>query len=232
MHIQYKQSLRLFMLGILVCHSPVYAAKPAEHPLAAKLQAMVRQLTTERDGLKAETAKLAADNEQLKAQLSAIKLSADAAAAAEAKLQADLAAVQANNTRLQGQVETNQAKVHELTAIGKKLNQSKGDLEGQLEQLEQKQAFTASELEICDTKNISLLKASKDMVGEFNSQGFFSALLGKEPLIGFKGVDVESQIQAYQDKLASHRYLKQQPSPAVPENNGQPAAADKAQQGQ
>lgn len=226
--------LVVVLLGLMALPVAVSEAKPAEqNPMLAKMQVMVRQLSAERDTLKAESAKLAAENAQLQADLAAVKQTAAASAAAEAKLQADLAAAQSHNTLLQGQVDTGQSKVHELTVLGKKLNQSKSQLTAQLADVQQLQAVTATELETCGNKNVELLKNTKEMVGDFNSRGFFSTLLGKESLLGFKQVEVENQIQAYQDKLVSLRYLKQAAAPAAPSaNQAENAPAEPGNQAQ
>ena len=218
MHSNYKQGVAFLALGFWACLSPAYAAKPAENPMAAKLQAMVRQLTSERDALKAENTKLAAQNEQIQTQLTEVKQSAESAVSAGSKLQGDLSAAKSSNERLQGQFDTTRSKLHELMDVSKKLNQSKNQLTEQLATLQQKQTFTAGELEVCGNKNIELLKTTKDIVANFNSRGFMSTLLGKEPVVGFNEVELENQIQDYQDKLIAQRYLKKAEAEAMPES--------------
>lgn len=214
MHRYYKYAPLL--LSLLTVTPPVSAAKNADNAVAAKLQAMVRQLTSERDAAKAENTKLTAENNQLQTQLSAAKQSADSAASTGNKLQGDLVAARSSSDRLQGQVETTRAKLQELMTVSKKLNQSKNQLTEQLAQLQQTHTDAANELETCSNKNIELLKTTKDIVANFNNKGLVSSLLGEEPVLGFNEVDIENQIQDYQDKLIAHRYLKKAETPVAP----------------
>lgn len=204
------------LLGLLAFINPASAAKNTDNSVAVKLQAMVRQLTSERDAAKAENTKLSAENSQLQTELASVKQSAESAASTGNKLQGDLAAARSSSERLQGQVETTRAKLQELLAVSKKLNQSKNQLTEQLAQLQQKHTFAVNELETCSNKNIELLKTTKDIVANFNNKGLVSTLLGQEPVLGFNEVDIENQIQDYQDKLIAHRYLKKADNEVAP----------------
>lgn len=201
----------LIVLSSLLTAMPVHAVKrdeSADKRIAAKLQAMVREVSAERDRLKTENATLAAENEQLKEQLNAEKQMAQAAASVETKLTGELSAAQGSNERLSSQLDKTKSKLHEVVEKYKQLNQEKNQLTGQFAELQQTQQFTATELDGCENKNLELLKTTRMMMENFNSRSLFDTLLGKEPILGFKGVEIENMIQEYQDKLAAHQYLR------------------------
>jgi chromosome segregation ATPase len=212
MHISSKQFIwSLIVLSSLLFAMPVHAVKrdeSADKRIAAKLQAMVREVSAERDRLKTENATLAAENEQLKEQLSAEKQMSEAAASVETKLTGELSAAQGSNERLSSQLDKTRSKLHEVIVKYKQLNQEKKQLTAQFTELQQTQQFTATELDGCENKNLELLKTTRTMMENFNSRGLFDTLLGKEPILGFNGVEIENMIQEYQDKLVEHQYLR------------------------
>lgn len=199
------------LLGTFLSAMPAHAVKRDENAdkrIAAKLQAMVREVSAERDRLKTENATLAAENEQLKEQLNAEKQMSQAAASVETKLTGELTAAQGSNERLSSQLDKTRSKLHEVVEKYKQLNQEKKQLTGQFTELQRTQEFTASELDVCENKNLELLKTTRVMMDSINSRGVFDTLLGKEPVFGFKGIEIENMIQEYQDKLAAHQYLR------------------------
>ncbi|MBS3953718.1 MAG: hypothetical protein KGZ88_12290 [Methylomicrobium sp.] len=212
MQISSKQFIwGLIVLSSLLSAMPVHAVKrdeSADKRIAAKLQAMVREVSAERDRLKTESATLAAENEQLKEQLNAEKQMSQAAASVETKLTGELTAAQGSNERLNSQLDKTKSKLHEVVEKYKQLNQEKKQLTAQFTELQQTQQFTATELDSCENKNLELLKTTRIMMENFNSRGLFDTLLGKEPILGFNGVEIENMIQEYQDKLATHQYLR------------------------
>ncbi len=206
-----KRLAGLTLLLLLIPISQTHAAKRdegAENRISAKLQAMVREISSERDKLKSENTQLKAENEQLKSALSAEKQTAESASSAQAKLTAELHAAQSGHDHLQTQFDSTRSKLQEVNAQYKQLQQEKNGLQKQWTSLQQTQSFTATELENCQNKNLELLKTGRSMMDNFNNRGVLDNLLGKEPLLGFNAVEIENLMQEYQDKLAASKYQK------------------------
>ncbi len=233
-----KQSVGLSLfLGLLLSTLQVADAakrdEGAENRIAAKLQAMVREVSAERDKLKTENANLAAENQKLNQQLSAETQLAQTAVSAKERLSAELSSANNSHERLQGQIDNTRSKLQDIVEKHKKLNQEKSSLNNQLLVLQQAQTYTESELEICANKNLELLKITRNMTENFNKHGVFDALLSKEPVLGFNDVEIETLIQEYQDKLLAQQYRKNAQiavtQPVVEQRNLEPEAAKDAE---
>lgn len=166
-----------------------------------KLQGMVREMTAERDGLKAENEKLAAELETLKEQH-------EAAVSREEKLSGELETQKSANEAVRGRLDQTHQKLVEVVEKYKVLNQDKNQLSLQHAELQKLQEFTVSELDSCEDKNIKMYQATREMLKNYSGQSLWSRLVQAEPVFQFNSVELENIIQEYEDKLIEQKYRR------------------------
>ena len=170
-----------------------------------KLQALVKEVTTERDLLKTEKDKLASEIEKLKKDK-------DAAALAEERLGAELAAQKSSNASVSSTLEQTHAKLLEVIEKYNVLNKAKNELSATHVNLENTQKQTESNLQNCEGKNIKLFEAAKEVLNSYENKSVLDSLLKSEPILQFKSVEMETIIQEYEDKLIKQKYQHKEPS--------------------
>jgi chromosome segregation ATPase len=171
-----------------------------------KLQAMVREMTSQRDLLKNENEKILAELEKLKEQLKQEKA---ATLSVENKLGSELAAQKNNHDEIQTRLDNTTAKLREVIDKYNALNQSKNELSAEHGNLQNSWKMTAVELKMCESKNIKLYEASREIIDSYNhcqTRGVMDTLLESEPVLQIHNVEVETIIQEYQDKLEKQKY--------------------------
>ena len=192
----------LMVVGLLAMAVKVQAApreNNASNKMLVKLQATVKDLTAERDAVKTEKDKLAAEIEQLKQEKTA-------AVSAEDRLSSELAAQKGSNGEIRAKLEQTHAKLLEVIAKYKVLNQEKAELGAAYANLENTQKLTETELQGCEGKNIKMFEAAKEVLNSYENKGVLDALLKSEPVLQFKSVEMEGIIQEYEDKLSKQKY--------------------------
>ncbi|MBU2570558.1 MAG: hypothetical protein KJ725_11120 [Gammaproteobacteria bacterium] len=166
-----------------------------------KLQAMVREMTAERDALKSENETLAAEIETLKEQH-------EAAVSREEKLSGELDTQKSTNEAVRGRLDQTHEKLVEVVEKYKVLNQAKNQLSLEHAELQKLQEFTVSELDTCEDKNIKMYQATRGMLKDYSGQSLWSRLVQSEPVFQFKSVELENIIQEYEDKLIEQKYRR------------------------
>ena len=86
------------------------------------------------------------------------------------------------------------------------LNQAKNELSATHANLQNTQKQTETELQSCETKNIKMFEAAKEVLNSYENRGLMDTLLKSEPVFQFKSVEMESIIQEYEDKLIKQKY--------------------------
>jgi septum formation topological specificity factor MinE len=218
----------LLMFALLIGGLPLATLQAAprdasgNNKMVGKLQAMVKEMTVERDQLKTEKDKLVSDMEQLKKEKAA-------AASAEDRLNGELEAQKSSNNEVRNKLEQTHAKLLEVIAKYNALNQSKSELSATHANLQNTQKQTEAELQSCEGKNIKMFEAAKEILSRYEKKGVFDALLKSEPILQFKSVEIESIVQEYEDKLTKQKY--QHKDIAVTKNSKQePEKAKEAEQ--
>jgi len=171
----------------------------ANNKVVIKLQTLVKDLTVERDQLKTEKDKLTSEVEKLKQEKSA-------AVSVEDRLNSELAAQKNNNAAVSNQLDLTHAKLLEVIDKYNALNQDKNELSATHANLQNTQKQTETELQSCETKNIKMLEAAKEVLNRYENKGLMETLLKSEPVLQFKSVEMESIIQEYEDKLIKQKY--------------------------
>jgi len=176
----------------------------------AKLQAMVREITSERDALKTERDTLKMESEKLTADIAKLKKEKNevesSAASVENRLSNELTAQKTNNEAITGRLGQTNAKLLEVIEKYKALNQEKNTLSVNHANLEDVQRQTKTELQLCEENNIKLFKAGKEVLKHYENKGMLDTMLSSEPAFQIKGVEMETLIQGYEDKLRKEKY--------------------------
>ncbi len=184
----------------------VQAAPRAADPnskVVVKLQTIVKDMTTERDLLKTEKEKLAAEVEQVKKDKSA----ADATASSvEERLSGELAAQKSSAEEVRAKLDQTHAKLLEVIEKYNVLNKAKTELNTLHANLENTQKQTETNLQSCEAKNLKLFEAGKEVLNTYEHKDVMDSLLKAEPLLQFKSVEMESIVQEYEDKLLKQKY--------------------------
>lgn len=205
----------LFVAGLIAITANVQAApreNNASNKMVAKLQAMVKDATAERDAAKAEKDKLTLEIEQLKKEKSV-------SASAENRLGSELAAQKSNNAEVHNKLDQTHAKLLEVIEKYKALVKEKNELTTTHVSLQDTHKQTEIELQSCESKNIKMFEASKELLVKYEDKGIMDSLLKSEPVLQFKSVEMETVIQEYEDKLAKQKY--QHKDIAVTKNTSQ-----------
>ncbi|WP_415878645.1 hypothetical protein [Methylomonas sp. TEB] len=170
-----------------------------------KLQAMVKSLTAERDAAKAESAKLAEDLQELEQ----LKKAHSAAVAAKEQVSSELSAQRNANGEVRERLEKSNARLSDVMEKHKEVSQAKADLQAQLTALTVKQQATEQQLGVCDTHNVKLYEAAKELLARYENKGALASMLQNEALLQFNSVEMETIVQEYEDKLNAGKYQKQ-----------------------
>jgi chromosome segregation ATPase len=179
------KAITIFFAAWLVLPASAIAEAPAPDAAArqalAKAQQMLRTLSTERDALKAENAKLAArldaELNELQSKLSESRNSASAAAKRAATESADL----------QNNIAAGEARAREL--------------EAKLKDTEDRLAGRETELSVCTADNRKLGAISAELLGRYENKGVWDAMVEREPLTQIKRVELENLVQQYDDRI-------------------------------
>ncbi|ESS68695.1 hypothetical protein MGMO_144c00060 [Methyloglobulus morosus KoM1] len=195
----------------------------------AKLQAMVREITSERDALKTERDTLKTESEKLTADIAKLKKekseAESSAASVENRLSNELTAQKTNNEAITDRLEKTNAKLLEVIEKYKALNQEKNTLSANHANLEDVQRQTKTELQHCEENNIKMFKAGKEVLKSYENKGVLDSLLTSEPALQINSVEMETLIQGYEDKLRKEKYPHKEITAAnvkAPEANNEP----------
>jgi chromosome segregation ATPase len=190
-------SLSLLLMGSLLSattQAAPNAAADANAKALAKLQTMVKAANTERDLLKADKDKLSADIEQLKKDVTA-------KASDEERVSGELAAQKSNNATVSNTLQQTHGKLLEVIEKYNALNKSKNELSTAHLDLENSHKQTESFLQTCESKNIKLFEAGKEVLSTYQNKNLMDSLLKADPIFQFKSVEMEGIVQEYEDKL-------------------------------
>lgn len=207
-------ALSILLMGSLLPVTGQAAPRAADgnSKVVIKLQAMVKEMTVERDQNKAEKEKLASEIEQLKKEKTA-------AESAEESLGSELAAQKNSNAAVTNTLQQTHAKLLEVIEKYNLLNKAKNELTATHINLQNTQKQTQSELQSCENKNLKMFEAAKQLLSSYEDKGIMDTLLKSEPILQFKSVEMESIVQEYEDKLIKQKYQHKE---IAATNNKQP----------
>ena len=167
----------------------------------AKLQAMVKEATTARDALKTE-------KEKLEQELTQVKKEKSQSESAEDQLRNDLAAKSNSLSSTANTLEQTNAKLLEVIEKYNGLNKAKTELNTEHEKLKSVHTQTESYLQSCETKNLKLYEAGKEILYTYQNKNVVDSLLKADPIFQFNSVEMEGIVQEYEEKLRKQIYTK------------------------
>ena len=160
---------------------------------------MVKEATTARDALKTE-------KEKLEQELTQVKKEKSQSESAEDQLRNDLAAKSNSLSSTANTLEQTNAKLLEVIEKYNGLNKAKTELNSTYEKLMAINKQTETNLQSCETKNVKLYKAGKEILDTYQNKGLVDTLLKSEPIFQFNSVEMEGITQEYEEKLRKQIY--------------------------
>jgi chromosome segregation ATPase len=118
-------------------------------------------------------------------------------------------------------LEKTNARLVEAFEKQKEISQAKAELAVQLTAMTGKQQASEQQLGICDTHNVKLYEAAKELLERYEHKDALASLLEQEALLQFKSVEMEGIVQEYEDKLNAGKYQKQSAAPATQSTTAQ-----------
>jgi chromosome segregation ATPase len=198
-----RRLVLILLASVLACPVPGALAQQADgaSQALARAQGLLRQLAQQKAQVEGELAKLRAENAKLQkdgkrseALLEERSAELESSAREAAGVKAKLGSTEKRLERTTEQLKDVVAKYKELARLQRETEAEREDLRGRLD-------VTTRELADAERKNLELYKLNKSLVSEFEKEGPWDGFRRKEPLLGFKQVEVENIAQEYEDKL-------------------------------
>ncbi len=189
----------LFMLWYSFAQAGVRQPSAGGGQMVAKLQAMMRQVTKERDSFKVENAKLKAELDKLTKQNTKLEAKGE-------KISQKLAGQQGSNRKLQARQQQTYNKLVEVIDKYKLLKQEKNQLKLALAESQGQYKNSNQQLELCSVHNGKLIVAANELLERYENKGTFDGFLQAESVLQFKSVEMEAIVQKYQDKIRDEKY--------------------------
>ncbi len=167
--------------------------------MVARLQAMVRQVTKERDALKVENAKMSQ-------QLAALNKDKTALQAENSKVSKKLAGTQSSHRKLMHRQQSTMERLSEVIEKYKALNVQKNQLHVELKSMNAQYDHSSEQLGMCTQHNEKLISAANELLERYQHKGTFSGLLQSEGVLQFESVEMENIVQAYEDRIRDEKY--------------------------
>lgn len=202
----------ILMAAVLVCLTGAVSGEAAPRnaggssQAVAKLQLMVRDISSERDALKAEQAGLKTEADKLRAELEKLRQEKAGADAAAGRLSGELAAQKNQNSAVSGRLDQATAKLREVVDKYNALSRAKNELGIEHANLQKVQTTTAAELAACSAKNAKLYDAARNIIANYQKRGVIDTLLESEPFFGIRNVETEGLLERYRDEIDKQKY--------------------------
>ncbi len=187
----------LVSAALLVGGAPLHA----QDDQLARAQALLRQVSGQKQELEVANARLTAELDTLKRQLAGTEATLKGAAqnleAEKRKVERSGGSLEATRARLEtteDRLRETQDSLGSLTVELRELQRSGAERDGRLAQLE-------AELAESERRNLQLFEANDELLELYRNKGPLTALLQKEPVTGLKGVAMENELQEYRLRL-------------------------------
>lgn len=193
----------LLVLGALPTQAEV--RHPAGGAASAQVQALLQQISAERDTLKADNTRLKADLDKAQQAQKTAEAAAAAGSDESTRLRAALAAFQTQNEALRAQLGQSQ------TAIGT-LRGEQAATRAELKQAQGKGQALDGQLGECRARvdtlighNLRLFEIGNELLDRFEKKGVWASLREAEPFTGLKRVELENIVQDYRFAIDDQR---------------------------
>ncbi len=206
--IKYLIFFSCILTTLLIEAAPAKTVDANAKAAMQKLQAMVKEATTARDNLKTEKDKIIAELEQVKKEKDTAVLEGD-------RLTSELEAQKSTNAAVNDKLEQTHNKLLEVIEKYNALNKSKNELTVLHTNLENTLKQTETNLQSCESKNIKLFEAGKEVLSTYENKNLLDTVLKEDPIFKFKSVEMEGIVQEYEDKLRKESYQHKEVAPAT-----------------
>ncbi len=167
--------------------------------MVARLQAMVRQASKERDAVKTENARLKADLAKLTTEKNKLDQTNE-------KMTRRIAIQQSSHRKISVRQEQTYARLLEVVEKYKMLKQEKDQLMNEFEKLKGQFHSARQQVDDCAEHNTKLISAANELLQRYQNKGTFSALMQSEGMLQFETVEMENIVQEYEDRIRDGHY--------------------------
>lgn len=192
-------SLAVLALAGTLAGTPAHAQEQSrERELLRRAQQALQAADAEKTALLNEKAAL---ESQLKAASEELQSLKSGAVSRNRALEAEVASTRAARTATVGKLDDATRRLDEQAALQGKtaaaLTAREADVARLQSELEQSRATEAQ----TEAKNRQLYLYARELLGQYESKGVWTALAHKEPVLGLGSVEMENLLQEYRDKI-------------------------------
>lgn len=181
----------------------------ADAAALTKLQAMLQQVTGERDALQGELEKVqgerAKNDEKHKKEIALLTKKIEGLENTSDRSQDALARANDANTTLRERNKEQQERMQKLVDKYKELVESLRVVEGDKSAAQTKVAEQERLLNDCGSKNTRLYEVNLELLDRYENKGVWDALLQREPVTQLKRVEIENIVEEYKYKISQQR---------------------------
>lgn len=189
--------------------------RPASGAAGAQVQALLQQISAERDALKADAARLKADLEKAQQAHDAAQAKVASAEQETTRLREALAAFQAQNEALRRRLGEAQTAIGGLRGEQAAASAALAQAHTRGEALDGDLAQCRARLDTLIGHNLRLFEIGNELLDRYEHKGVWSALKA-EPFTGLKRVELENIVQDYRFALEDQRVDAHGAAPAAP----------------
>ena len=190
------------LLAVVVMASLAQAETPKAQANAqaalTRAQGLLRQLNEQKQQLELDNAKLKATSAGLEQQLKRAKIEANDQQAAAATRSKEIEQSSINLVHSKERNEKLTARLKDVIAKYKDTARTLRDSDAEKTSLQQQLSATRAELADAEQKNLALYQTNRQLIAKYQQKSRWTALLQKEPFVGFKQVEIENQAQAFE----------------------------------
>ncbi len=193
---------------LLVASLPAQAEavrRPASGAAGAQVQALLQQISAERDALKADAARMKADLEKAQQERDAAQAKVDGAEQEAARLREALAAFQAQNEALRARLGEAQTAIGGLRDEQSATSAALAQARARGETLDGDLAQCRARVDELVGHNLRLFEIGNELLDRYEHKGVWSTLKAAEPFTGLKRVELENIVQDYRFALDDQR---------------------------
>jgi len=190
--------------------------RPAGGAASAQVQALLQQISAERDALKADAARMKTDLEKAQQAHDAAQAKAASAEQEATRLREALAAFQAQNEALRARLGEAQTAIGGLRSEQAATRTALAQAHTRGEALDGDLAQCRARAETLVGHNLRLFQIGNELLDRFEGKGVWAALKAAEPFTGRSRVELENIVQDYRFALDDQRVDARSAAPAAP----------------
>jgi chromosome segregation ATPase len=190
----------LLLAGAIPAVAQTTRAAPANNQAVQQLQ----QLASERTQLQGEVSKLKAELEAVRKERDSFKTAQEGNARRSRGAEAELARAQADKARVDGDLAREKQRVEELVTRFREATGGMREVEVDRATKTQQLAQREQELKVCSDRNSKLYALNGEVLASMEQQGFWTAVMRREPFLQLKRVQLENLADQYREAAQDH----------------------------